>query len=292
MASVTSLPELMVGVSSSAIVGSADLAVGDILGSCTFNLAILAMLDLFVPRNHHLFFVASSTWHVLSGALGMMLISMAGLGLFLPQEIVLIPHIGVISLAVLVIYLFTIRIIFRFDTIMKATEARNEESPNEAASLRQLIMRYSFFALVTITAALFIPHFAENIALKSGLGNSFVGTTFIAASTSLPEIAVSIAAVRFGSVDLAVANLFGSNIFNILILALDDIFYTKGILLKDASDSHMVSVLSCLIMNALAIAGFTYRAPKKRFRMAIDAFLILVVYIFNMVLLFYITRNG
>ena len=52
MATVTSLPELMVGVSSSAIVASADLAVGDIVGSCTFNLAILAILDLFVP-NHH-----------------------------------------------------------------------------------------------------------------------------------------------------------------------------------------------------------------------------------------------
>ena len=56
MATVTSLPELMVGIGSSAIVQSADLAVGDILGSCSFNLAILAVLDIFVPKHQHLFF--------------------------------------------------------------------------------------------------------------------------------------------------------------------------------------------------------------------------------------------
>ena len=64
MATVTSLPELMVGVSSAAIVRSADLAVGDILGSCAFNLGILALMDAFVPRRKHLFEMASPS-HVL-----------------------------------------------------------------------------------------------------------------------------------------------------------------------------------------------------------------------------------
>lgn len=291
MASITSLPELMVGISSSAIVGSADLAVGDILGSCCFNLAILGVLDLFVPHHQRLFFVASSSRHILSAALGMILISLAGLGLFLSPEIVLIPEIGIMSLAFLVIYFFAVRVIFRFDNMLRTSEAGTEQRPKAPASLRQLVMWYSVFALITIIAALFIPHFAEKIAIQTGLGNSFVGTIFIAASTSLPEIAVSVAAVRFGSVDLAIANLFGSNIFNILILAIDDFFYTRGILLKDASEGHIVSAFSCLIMNALAIAGFTYRTPKKRFLMAIDAFLILVVYFVSMILLYRLTRE-
>lgn len=286
MATVTSLPELMVGVSSSAIVGAADLAVGDILGSCAFNLAILAVLDVFVPRRRHLFFVASASRHVLSASLGMILVALVGLGLFLPEEIVVIPGIGVMSLVFVVVYLLSIRIFFRFDTILKAAETAVGNESKEAAPLKQLVFRYSLFALVVIVAALFIPYFAEPIARETGLGNSFVGTILVAASTSLPEIAVSIAAVRLGSIDLAIANLFGSNIFNILILALDDVFYTKGILLKDASDIHIVSVFACLIMNAVAIAGFTYRAPEKRFLMAVDALLILIVYFLNVVLLY------
>ena len=290
MASVTSMPELMVGISSTAIVGSADLAVGDILGSCIFNLAILAMLDLFVPRHQHLFYVASSSRHILSAAFGMILVAMAGLGLFLENDLVLIPGIGIMSFIFLFIYLLSIRIIFRFETALKASETASEEGGKETASLRQLIFRYALFALITISAALFIPYFAEKIAVQTGLGNSFVGTFFIAASTSLPEIAVSIAAVRFGSVDLAIANLFGSNIFNILILAFDDLFYTKGILLKDASDGHIITAFSCLIMNAIAIAGFTYRAPKKKFLMSIDAFLILAFYMINMFLLYHLKK--
>ena len=82
MASVTSLPELMVGISSSAIVESADLAAGDILGSCLFNLAVLAVMDAFLPKNKPLFSHASQS-HVLAAALGLILISMVGIGLFL-----------------------------------------------------------------------------------------------------------------------------------------------------------------------------------------------------------------
>jgi cation:H+ antiporter len=61
MASITSLPELMVGVSSAAIIGSADLAVGDIIGSCAFNLGILALMYAFTPKKQPIFGMASQT---------------------------------------------------------------------------------------------------------------------------------------------------------------------------------------------------------------------------------------
>lgn len=68
MASVTSLPELMVGISSSAIVEDANLAAGDVLGSCLFNLGILAMMDAFLPKNKPLLANASQS-HILAAAL-------------------------------------------------------------------------------------------------------------------------------------------------------------------------------------------------------------------------------
>lgn len=86
MASVTSLPELMVGVSSSAIVESADLATGDILGSCLFNLAILAAMDAFLPKNKPLLSHASQS-HILAAGFGMILIALVGIGIYLPSDI-------------------------------------------------------------------------------------------------------------------------------------------------------------------------------------------------------------
>jgi cation:H+ antiporter len=287
MASVTSLPELMVGVSSAAIVQSPDLAVGDVVGSCCFNLAILAMLDIFIPKKQHLFFVASPR-HILSGALGIVLMAMVALGLFLPSEFTVLPGIGIMSISFLLIYLFSIRVLYKFET---GNQAASAEENHSREGLRKIILYYILFALVVIAAALAIPYFADRIAEQTGLGKSFIGTVLVAASTSLPEIAVSLAAIRLGSVDMAIGNLFGSNIFNVLILVVDDAVYTKGVLLKDASDVHLLPVMAVIIMTALAIAGFTYRAPAKRFLMALDAFLILAVYLLAMVVLFYLSQN-
>ena len=85
---------------------------------------------------------------------------------------------------------------------------------------------------------------------------------------------------------MAVGNLLGSNLFNIFILAMDDLVYPKGSLLDDASETHIVSVFSTIIMSAIVIVGLTFRGSRKRFVLAWDTLLILVVYIVNMILLY------
>ncbi|MBL0098000.1 MAG: hypothetical protein IPP46_17015 [Bacteroidetes bacterium] len=115
MASITSLPELMVGISSVAIVESADLAVGDILGSCAFNLGILSVLDAFTPKNKPLFSQASQS-HVLAASFGLILLTMTGLALYLPVDFILTPGIGITSILFMVVYLLSIRIIFQYNS--------------------------------------------------------------------------------------------------------------------------------------------------------------------------------
>ncbi|MGZ5135971.1 MAG: sodium:calcium antiporter [Flavitalea sp.] len=289
MASVTSLPELMVGISSSAIVQSADLAVGDILGSCAFNLGILAFMDVFVPQRKSLFGTASQS-HVLAAAMGIILITMAGVGLYLPSEFSIITGIGLTSIFFIVIYIVSVRLLYKFEIKRKSAQIWIEkEKSGKDITLKKAITMYSLFAVVTIIAALFLPHFAEQIAEKTGLGKTFVATLFLAASTSLPELAVSFSAIRMGSIDISVGNLLGSNIFNVFILAMDDVWYTKGPLLNDASDAKLVSVLFIILMSAIAIIGLSYRAENKRYWMAWDAILIFVLYFFNLILLFRLT---
>lgn len=284
MASVTSLPELMVGISSSAIVQSPDLAAGDVFGSCAFNLGILAMLDAFIPGKKSLSGVASPT-HMLNAALGIVLIALAGLALFLPDDIYLAPWIGLSSIVFILVYFASVRIIYKNEQHHLSDSVQSMHFVNSALTLRAVVARYLFLALVIIAAALALPYFAEHIAEMSGLKASFVGTFFLALSTSLPEVAVSIAAVRSGSIDMAVGNLLGSNIFNVFILAVDDLFYTKGLLLKDASDIHLVSAFSVILMTAVVIIGLSYKARGKRFLLAWDAFLIFIIYMLNLLLL-------
>ena len=134
-------------------------------------------------------------------------------------------------------------------------------------------------------AAMLLPYFGKNIAEVSGLEQSFFGTLFIAISTSLPEVVVSLAAIRIGTIDLAIGNIFGSNIFNIAILSIDDILYTKGPILLFTSPNHIIPVLGTIIITAIGIIGIIYKAEKK-WKLAIDTSLILVVYVLIMWVLY------
>lgn len=286
MASVTSLPELVVGISSAAWVKSADLAVGDILGSCAFNLGILSLMDAFTPKGRPLLANVSAS-HILAAALGLILIALTGLSLFLPVDIVLSPGLGITSILFLVLYMVSVRIIYEYNSRNPVAVLESAESGHQL-TLKQAVIRYAGFAAIIIAAALWLPEFAHRIAEATGLESSFIGTFFLAVSTSLPEIAVSIAALRLGAADMAVGNLFGSNIFNILILFIDDLVYTDGHLMKDASDVHVVSVFAAILMSAVAIIGLTFRIPGKRFLLAWDSLVIFLIYALNLVLLYHL----
>ncbi|MBL8009181.1 MAG: hypothetical protein JNJ64_01135 [Flavobacteriales bacterium] len=283
MATVTSLPELFVGISSAGLHGNADLAVGDVLGSCVFNLLILSVLDAFHRGPGLLRAVGPK--QVLSAALGVVLLALVGFGLFLPEQYVVMGWVGGLSLVFVVVYVVAMRLVY--EHLGQAPVA--DEEARDRAGLRRVLLWYAVHATVVITAALFLPGFAETITEETGLKASFVGTLLLATSTSLPEVAVSVAALRIGAVDMAVSNLLGSNLFNIVILAIDDLVYGGGFLLKDASDAHLLSVLSTIIMSAIVIVGLTFRTAPKRFLLAWDTFLIAVVYVVNLILLYRIS---
>ncbi|MBX7240867.1 MAG: sodium:calcium antiporter [Bacteroidia bacterium] len=288
MAAVTSLPELMVGISSATIVQSADLAVGDILGSCAFNLGILSLMDIFTPKDKPLFSNVSRS-HILAAAFGIILIALVGLNLFLEKDIELTPFLALTSFSFVIVYLIAMRTIFNYQKNNVVINAGSEEVETNL-SLKQVVIRYAFFASIIIVTALALPYFAGHIAEDTGLGKSFVGTLFLAISTSLPEIAVSLAAIRMGSTDMAVGNLLGSNLFNVAILFLDDIFYTKGLLLKDASEVNLLSVFFVAMMTGVAIIGFIFPSKEKKILMSWDTFTIFGLYVVNMVLLFFLTK--
>ncbi|HBA26511.1 MAG TPA: hypothetical protein DCY98_03815 [Nitrospinae bacterium] len=112
-------------------------------------------------------------------------------------------------------------------------------------------------------------------------------------TTSLPEVVVSISALKIGATDMAIANLFGSNIFNILILAIDDIFYIKGSLLADVSANHAVTGFMAVLMTGIAVVSLIYRLERKTFlRLGWDTIAILLAYIVNIYLLYILRVKG
>ena len=136
------------------------------------------------------------------------------------------------------------------------------------------------------TLAAWFAHLPVSLGAEHGFWHrpassqhAFVGSLLIAITTSLPEIVVSLSAVRIGAIDLGVGNVLGSNLFNLLILGLDDVWYRQGPLLADVGPGHSVAVLAIVIMNGLFLAGLTCRVMTKRFAVAWDTAAIAAVYV-------------
>ncbi|HLF53476.1 hypothetical protein [Flavobacterium sp.] len=284
MASVTSMPELMNGISSVVILDAPDLAVGDIVGSCAFNILIISMMDLFYDHKKPLTSVAQ-TGHVIAASFGIILLSFVAIAILMPDIFGTIIWIGEFSLLFLILYFIAIRVVFLYEK--KGRILLEETKHTFPITLKKVVLKFAMNAVILMAAAMLLPYFGEHLAKASGLGQSFFGTLFIAASTSLPEVVVSIAAIRMGTIDLAIGNIFGSNIFNIAILALQDILYTKGPIFQYTSPNHIVPVLGTIIITAIGIVGIVFKEEKK-WKLAIDTYLIVLVYVLMMGLLYYI----
>jgi len=287
MGFVTSLPELVTGISSVTYAGVPNIAVGNVLGACVFNMLTLALLDA-IYRPMPLSAKAHSG-HVISAAFGVLLLCIVALSLFLGNRLFSLGGIGPYSLLFALIYFMAMRLIYSYEKRQQIARFINElaaELQYEGISANTAVSRYVIHAVVVITAAAFLPKIGEGIAETTGLGQTFVGSILVAFSTTLPELTVSISAIRIGAIDLAIGNLFGSNIFNILILAVDDVFFTKGPLLSFVDSTHMISAIFAIVMTAIAIIGLTYKAEKRTLFLAWDSIAILVAYIANLMLLF------
>ncbi len=283
MAGVTSLPELATGLSAVSA-GLPDIAAGNILGSCVFNVFILGLLDTLskkVPLSSKI-----NQANVLSAGMSILFLGGVSLSLFLGARLPGLGWVGVYTPLLIVGYLGTMRMVFKFEKKRSSSASgRDKERASPGMTLRTAVIRYALHAGVVVGAALFLPTIAERIAETTGLGQTFVGNIFVAISTSFPELAVSVSAMRIGAVDMAVGNIFGSNIFNILILAVEDLFYFKGPILSSVESQHLIPSLLAMAMTGLAIAGLIYNAEKKRFLWAWDSFGIILIFAANLFLL-------
>ncbi len=130
--------------------------------------------------------------------------------------------------------------------------------------------------------ALASPHLVHSsaaIADATGLSAGFIGTLALATITSLPELVTIIAAVRSGAHDLAVGNLFGSNIFNMFALGLTDLFYTQGNLLSAISPDLALVGLLGLLLTGIGLIGNQARLDRLVWVVELDGILLVVGYL-------------
>jgi len=266
LAAITSIPELVTGVSSAVLVGLPDLALGTLFGSNLFNLVILALLD----TGYHYTPILSrvSLGHIISASLGILLIAVAALGVLGRETLsgLTIGWVGIPSVAILLFYLFGIGQLFRLERGQQSPPVEASPRQYERMSMRAVWFRFALSATAVIAAGIWVAFIGSEIAETTGWGTSFVGSLFLAVSSSMPELVVTFAALRLGAPDMAVADILGSNMFNMAIIFAVDLFYRQASILSSVSSDHLIIAAVAIVMTLLVIVGLRFRQKQKTFR--------------------------
>lgn len=268
-ATITSLPELVTGLSAVVMHEAPEVAVGDVTGSLVFNLLLLVLVDLLRPAvAQGPDFASGHRTLLAAGALGMAIVAA---GLHLGSRLPAAGRLGLPSLALVLLYALTLR------RVGGLSHADGPAAASPALTLRKAAALYSANALLVVAAAGALPRLAVDLAHRTGLGQSFVGSALVGATTSLPELAVTVSAVRMGALDLAVAGLLGSNLFDLVILAVDDAAYGGGPLLEAVGRSQLAPVLAGLLMSLVLALAWRRPSAKPR-RLPPSSLILLALY--------------
>ena len=269
LAVMTSMPELVTGISSVALltdsvtgrVGVPDLGLGTLLGSCIFNITIVVVLDVMSRREPVLNRV--STRQMASAGAGVLLAAIIGgtvLGGGSWAQLAL-GWVGIPSMIVFVLYLTGAWGLFRLERSRHATA----EPPTEgvAAPLGRVWVKFGIAAVTVIGAGIGLSYIGDEIATQTGLDASFVGSLLLAVSTSMPELVVALSALRLGSADLALADILGANILDMSYVFILDLFYRQGSILAFVSRDHVITAAVIAGMSLTIILALRFRQRRK-----------------------------
>ena len=156
-------------------------------------------------------------------------------------------HVGLSTFVLVGAYLVAMEVMRRLETSVPPVDLDQTSLSDPSAALRgaktgmplrQALVGYGWSSAVVVAMGIWLPQFGLQLAEAMGWSHGFVGAVFIAVATSLPEVATTWGAVRLGALDLVLANLLGSNLFDVLILAIDDLAYLPGPLFAAVAPSH------------------------------------------------------
>ena len=290
LASATSLPELGTGISSISIVGDPDLAAGDAFGSNLVNLLIIGLMDLWWRNGPILNAFGNSV--VMVATLGILVIGAATIALTFHSSTGLFAtwFLSPFSILMMATFVIGLYLIYKFEQTER-TERKAEDADYSNAKLPVEIGVYLISAAVVIASAVWLAFTGERIADEMGWETSFVGTQFLALSTSLPEIGASFAALRIRAPELAISNVLGSNLFNMgFVLWADDLAYSGGTFWTAISEVHSMTAILAIVMTAVVIIALVKRNRSRPSRFwTYEAVTIIALYALASVLIFYLS---
>lgn len=286
----TSLPGIITSVVA-AMNDRPDLAVSNAIGGIAAQTLFLVIADISYPKIN-LEHAAASFANLMQGLMLIGLLSIVLIGISGPE--IAVFHVSPLSIMVVLLYVFGSRMIalaknkpmWRPEQT-EATVEDKENDENKHLNMKTVIAKFALLAVVVGAAGYTVAKAGIAIADKTGLSESFVGALLTAVATSLPELIVSIAAVRRRALTLAVGNIIGGNTFDVLFVAFADVAYTKGSILHAIAGDQVYIIALTIMMTSTLILGLLHREKKGIGKIGWESFMIILLYIAGNAYLFF-----
>jgi len=285
---VTSLPEAVASLTAVISLSANDLAVGNMFGSNNMNILLIVIMDILYRRGSVTDDVHDSPSRTLP------IVFAAGMTMVFILEIVFaggrrIPEIFYLSpgsLAVFFGYLAGMKYLAGIARSDYASFVAPVEPTARELSLKTIYLNLFLSAALVVGATVLLTEASDQIALTTGLGRTFIGTMLLALVTSLPEMVVTISALRLASLDLAVGNIFGSNMINLFIISLSDFCYRPGALLASVRPIHLLTCFIGLSLTLTVLAGIRMKNKPTWFNLGWDSWLSGIIFVLGSTALF------
>lgn len=283
---ITSLPELA-AVGTSAALGNAGIAINNLLGTASINLVLLAVADFAYGRDA-LTRAAARPGLLMQGVLSMLLAVLVALAVVAGD-----PPLGPLGAGSLVIGLAAIaavkiasgyegRSAWTLTDPAGGGEAGDEDDPRGTG---RLVAFTAGAALLILAAGFLLSTSADAIAAETGLASGMVGFLLVGFATSLPELSSVLAAVRRRRYQLAIGDIFGTNLFNLLLIPVADLIYAGGPVLAETGRFEVIGATLAALLTGIYVVGLLERRDRTILRMGYDSLTALIVFAIGIALL-------
>lgn len=265
LAVATSLPELTATISAS-VIGNADIAVGNGLGSIIFNIFFLFLLDIYF-RNKRLFLKVSDD-HLYTAVIALLLCVVTAGGLVLHYPL---SFFGISVISVLVVAIYIGGMFYISKKQNNNADEGKKASPDKNVNIRRTVIKFIAFAAVIFVSGSALSISGDVMSNTTGISATAVGSILVATATSLPDAVSVFVALRLANVNMAIGTILGSNIFNVLVTAIGDAFYRGGSIWMDTSDQTIIIAIAGFVLTGLVMIivkrdrtknAFTYMMPS------------------------------
>ncbi len=289
LAGLTSLPEVAVSLSA-AVSDTPRLAVNNLLGSIAMQITILALADALIGRRA-LTVVAGNPLVLLQATMNVLLLLAVALAITVGDRAFL--GAGLWSWGLALAYLAAMwkmaqaggrePWVARQTARQREREARGEGDqqappPSGDEPVRPLVLRLAAGGAVILVAGFLLSRTGEAIAAQTGLGDSFMGAVFVAISTSLPESSSVVSSMRRRRYEMALSDIFGTNLFNILLVFVVDQLYRGGPALNEVGRFSVAGSLLGALLATIFLVGLIERRDRTVARMGVDSLLVVLCY--------------